>query len=403
MRIVKTLIEMKIYDDLILRRDEEYVMAGAVLKQLSKIYPGGIIETGNFDDHYRPINVKTLEKNKRLFIFRSGGIGDVMFMLPLIRFLKKQFGTRIKAGTSPQYRDVLQNNPYIDEIISVPFLLREMDTDYHLMFEGIIEDPSEKPKKYHAVDLFLEEAGVNPEDIPWDEKIPPLFLSQEEKTWSKNRLSKLDIPLGAKIGIQVQASSPVRTFPLDKTVGIIKLLINQGNNIFLFGGPRQAEFTNYLTSLLGEARRLINLVHKDITLRQSIIWASMMDLIIAPDSAFIHIAGSLGVPLIGLYGCFPSLLRMKYYRNAIGIDCNVACAPSFIHGHLPCYKGDPSPCFSVVKVQNVLDAVEHILGIKKIPNEYPAYNEFRDSVLSHSPFIQISEALKETAGLKDGN
>ncbi len=113
----------------------------------------------------------------------------------------------------------------------------------------------------------------------------------------------------------------------------------------------------------------------------------MLSLIIAPDSSFVHIAGALGVPIVGLYGCFPSLLRMKYYKKAIGIDTNVPCAPSFTHGHAPCYRGDPPPCFSVISVKNILDAVDHLLNISRIEDEYPAFNKFKSGRMVDSTFM----------------
>ena len=130
-----------------------------------------------------------------------------------------------------------------------------------------------------------------------------------------------------------------------------------------------------------------NLINEHISLKDSIAFANEMSVIIAPDSSFIHIAGALRVPVVGLYGCFPSLLRMRYYKDAIGIDTNVPCSPSFIHGHAPCYRGDPPPCFSVISVKNILDAVDHLLNISRIEDEYPAFNEFRSGEMVNSTFM----------------
>jgi len=97
-----------------------------------------------------------------------------------------------------------------------------------------------------------------------------------------------------------------------------------------------------------------------LTLRKSIALASTMDLFISPDSAFIHVAGAFNIPQVGLYGPFPSRLRMLYYKNAIGLNAVTACTPCQLHGHFPCDKGDPSPCFSVIDPNLIIQAVDFL-------------------------------------------
>jgi len=82
----------------------------------------------------------------------------------------------------------------------------------------------------------------------------------------------------------------------------------------------------------------------------------MMNYFIAPDSMFIHIAGAFNIPVIGIYGPFHSETRMKYLKNSVGIDMEVGCSPCYLHGHQSCPKGDPSPCFSIVTPEIILEA-----------------------------------------------
>ena len=389
MRIAETAMDMEIYRGYSLQKNTKYVMPGAILKQLVSIYPGGIAESGRFEDFYNPINVNNLPKKKILLLFRSGGIGDVMFMLPLIKYLKKNFEAKIKAGTTPTYITLLENNPYIDEQFMMPFKLEEMETsDYHLTFEGVIEDIDKDAKTIHAVDLFLREANVDFTKVSSEDKIPELGLDEFHLKKVGKKLSYLEDDI--KIGIQLQASSPIRTFPLEKLIGVLRELVSRKYVVFIFGGKRQQELGKHIQEILSNftnREKVINLANEHITLKDSIAFAKYMSLIIAPDSSFVHIAGALGIPIIGLYGCFPSLLRMKYYKKAIGIDTNVPCAPSFTHGHAPCYRGDPPPCFSVISVKNILDAVDHLLGVSKIEDEYPAFNKFESGEMINSTIM----------------
>ena len=392
MVIVELLIDLQVYRGLTLKRKKEFVMAGAVMRQLLKMYPGGLHQTRSFSDLYKKLDPKNLKESEEVFLFRSGGIGDVMFMLPLAKYLKKEYGVKTKLGSSPMYCSVLNNNEYVDKIVQMPFPVEELESsDHHLIFEGVIEDGTKKAKFIHAVDLFLEEAGIDFKKVSPEDKIPHLFLKEEDVKRVENDIRKFRIdPTAKRIGIQVEASSPIRTFPLDKLVVVVRKLLEEGFIVFTFGGKNQEPTGRYLREIFLEEQNLVNLISTERSLEDSIVYASRMDVFIAPDSSFVHIAGGLGIPIVGLYGCFPSLLRMRYYKNAIGIDCGVACAPSFIHGHNPCPMGFPPPCFSVVSSEDVLNAVHHLLKKKKISLMYPKYNEFKDGELVGSPFSLVT-------------
>jgi len=393
MRIVEPFLDLEIYRGHKLLKGNQYVMSGAVMNQLKNIFPGGIAESGDFKKHYRPINVNSLSKGKSLFLFRSGGIGDVMFMFPLIKYLKENFEATITVSTTPTYMTLIENNPDVDKSVKLPFRVEEMDeADYHLTFEGVIEDIDKEAKTIHAVDLFLKEAHVDFTKVAAKDKVPRFNINKSLKKRIWERIKHLKNTV--KIGIQLAASSPIRTFPLEKLVGVARKMLSKGYAVFLFGAKREEDISRQVFNILvssSDRMMVVNVIDEPVELDGSIVFASFMDVIVAPDSSFIHIAGALDIPVVGLYGCFPSLLRMRYYKNAIGIDANVPCAPSFIHGHAPCYKGDPPPCFSVISIDSVVNAVEHLLGNFRIEMEYPAYNIFKGGRMVGSTFVKQLE------------
>jgi hypothetical protein len=118
-----------------------------------------------------------------------------------------------------------------------------------------------------------------------------------------------------------------------------------------------------------------------------------MDLFISPDSAFVHIAGAFDKPQIGLYSAFPSMLRMAYFENAVGLNSVVACSPCFKHGHGPCERGNPSPCFSVIDTDNVLHAVDFMVtrqGMEPlgISHEKWRHTEAQKTLHRFAPFLE---------------
>ena len=392
MEIAELKIDIEVYNGLTLKKGYEYVMSGAVMAQLSKLYPGAVVQSADFDNFYNKIDFYKIRDGEKLFLFRSGGIGDIMFMLPLIKLIKNYTrNVEIKVATSPMYIDVLKNNPFIDKAIQMPFRRSELEkSDKHLIFEGVIEHKKEMSQVMHAVDLFLSEANVNYKEISANWKVPEIYLLDKEISKIKGEISKMRIDKNLKkVGIQIEASSPIRTFPFEKNVDLINRLLDSGFSVFIFGSKRQEESGKYLNEIMAGRDNFVNLILPGKTLRDSIVYTSLMDIFVAPDSAFVHIAGALGIPIVGLYGCFPSLLRMKYYKNSVGIDCGVVCAPSFIHGHSACVRGFPSPCFSVVSVDDIMNSINHLLKNKDIKKIYPTYNEFIDGELIESPFNDL--------------
>ena len=388
MVIVELLVDVSIYKGMKLARGNEYIMSGAVKKQLLRIYPGSLIQTKNFNDFYKKFDISSVKDGDSIFMFRSGGIGDVIFMLPIIKYLKKNFKVKITVATSPMYSCVLENNPLIDRVIQMPFAIEELiNNKYHLMFEGLIEDVPEKSQRLNAFDLFLDHAGIDYTKVNFEDKLPKISLSREVISKVDEEFLNLKIDSSAKrIGVQVEASSPIRTFPLHKVAVVIRRLLKEKHCVFAFGGKRQLRLGEYLKDMFIEETNFISLISEERTLEESIAYVKKLDVMVAPDSSFVHIAGAMGIPIVGLYGCFPSLLRMKYYKNAIGLDCNVVCSPSFQHGHSPCSRGIPSPCFSVISEEDILAAINHWLINKPISLTYPKFNTFINGELSDSVF-----------------
>jgi hypothetical protein len=156
------------------------------------------------------------------------------------------------------------------------------------------------------------------------------------------------------IGIQMETSAPLRNFPKEKMKTIIDILTREENvKIVLVGADQQTLLGSYLK---GNHQNVF--IATKFTVRQSMILAFRYDLIISPDSFMIQVAGALEKPLIGLYGPFPSNVRMKYFKNAIGMDPSVVCSPCYKHDFRACIKGSPSPCFSQVPVEDVLQAID---------------------------------------------
>lgn len=394
-------IKVKMDDDnqLILEEGKRYVSSDMVFEQFHRLYPNHWGKIENFDkNYYREYKGEDLS-GKTFMCWRTGGIGDVLFLLPCIRILKEKYPTCtiIAASASPN-KHAYQNNPYISEFYDVPFPFEiAQRADYHLTFQGIIEE-NPRASEITAVDLFLERFKFNPSEIPAEKKVPQLFLSEKEKNYvneivlSKNLLEKY------KIAYQILSSSPIRTFPTRRNIDIIsEILEDEDNVIFLFGSPKEAGIHTNIVDVFPEHKkqRIFSTAVNNFSLRNSFALLARMNLVIGPDSSIMHMAGAFQVPMIGLYGPFPSRVRLAYYKKAIGLDASVACAPCFTHGNSPCYKSvsnNESPCFSVITEKTIFEAI-NIQKIESTGKQFKTdkiviYNEFEKLLIDHPEIEQ---------------
>lgn len=333
-----------------------YVMAEDIEGQFRSLYPQNIGMSYPIETIYRPYKGEDLT-GKKLMCWRTGGIGDILFLSPVLRYLQKKHPScilRVASGC----KQSLENVPEIDGLYDMPFdsqLLEEVD--YHLMFQGIIESSSEQSKRTHAVDMFFSYFSIDSIHLPPEDKKPRLFYTKAEMEWLEKNLLEIGIKEDEYIiGIQMETSAPLRNFPKEKMKVVIDLVAQEPNvKIFVIG----TEQHNVIGSYFKGNNHNVYLATK-YSVREVMILATRFNMIISPDTFMVQVAGALEKPLIGLYGPFPSEVRMKYFKNAVGLDPSVVCSPCYKHDFRTCVKGHPSPCFSQIRPEDVLQAVDYL-------------------------------------------
>jgi ADP-heptose:LPS heptosyltransferase len=370
-----------------------YLVNEMIVQQLSKLMPTHINRIHSLGRYYQEYRGQDLN-GKSLLVWRHGGIGDLMFMMPPLRLLRKLYpDCKLHVAIGGKYMDIYKDVFYVDFLHQLPLDRDLMESvDYHLMFERVIEG-NPKAEQLNAYDLFLNRFGFDFTKVPAREKLPDIFLTDSEKKAAeeflqRHKVTKEDL----LIGIQIATSTPIRTYPYQKLIDVMDMLMrNEKIKIMLFGSGSQANITGPIIEGFKQHApdRIIDGPANNMSLKASMAVASHCDVIVAPDSAMIHVAGGLRVPVVGLYGPFPAVLRMKYYHHAIGLNACPVCAPCFIHDSDPCSKGDPSPCFSLLDPQKICFAVEHLLN-KTQGISIPEIKSMMGSV-----FYQVQEIAKK--------
>jgi len=265
-------------------------------------------------DSYRPLNETTREEWQTVLFVRPGGFGDLLFLTPTLRALKKQFpACKITVSCAGKFAPALRENPDVDEVIPYPVPVADWEAaDRHVWLERILED-REDAERVNAIDLIASAAGVKVED-----KTMRFCLTEKERAAALDCYPKTDKP---RVGIQVESSALNRDYPGDLLVKVASKLVESGCEVFLFGVGDHIE----------AGPEFVNLAEIKPTFRQSCAILATCDAVLAPDSSLCHVAGALNIPTLGLFGPFQSEIRTKYAPSVTAIDGHAKCAPCHHH------------------------------------------------------------------------
>jgi ADP-heptose:LPS heptosyltransferase len=353
-----------------LKKKQRYVMGLGVYQQLHFDQQGNkILKPTNlrFKNIYRPYLGQDVE-DKTVLVFRTGGIGDLLFIQPNLRYLKETYNNcYVKFACGPQYQPMVKNWDCVDEVIDLPFSVNHLiNSKYHMLFEGVIERCKEAETR-NAYDLFTTWLGIN---LPVEKQIP----YQEPKEHLIKKCEELLFPWCLNFGadfivMQLRASSPIRTPRHDFWIKIINALNRRGINVVLTDNPKQADNIQMFINMLDEPIRTFNFCRHSESIDYTIALTALSGGTLATDSALGHIAASLDLPCFGIYGPFPGKIRLKTYPKAAWIDAIRHCAPCFIHGHTPCPHASSdgySPCYDELidtddKLKSLIDKIEEHL------------------------------------------
>ena len=354
-----------------LKKRGKYVMGLGVFQQLqfagkSKqklLVPSNV----KFKKIYRPYQGQELKDGDSILVFRTGGIGDLLFIQPNLRYLKEKYpNCIIRFACGPQYQPMVETWDCVDEMLDLPFTLSMLlKSTYHILFEGVIERCIQAHFD-NAYNLFSQWIGLDLPDellIPKQEPVPELTEEclQQLNKWG---LKEKDFIL-----MQLRASSPIRTPRHEFWLKIINELTKRGYNVLLTDNPRQSDQVNDFIQLCENKKMVFNFCKHSKTIAHSIALTKLATATLATDSAMNHIAASLDIPAFGIYGPFPGHIRMKTYPKSSWVDATKDCGPCFLHGHVPCKHAVDgySPCYDELietdeKLQGVIDKFEELIN-----------------------------------------
>lgn len=274
---------------------------------------------------------------QKILIIRFSSIGDIVLTTPVIRCIKQQLpNAKVHYLTKPQYKGILEHNPYIDvlHILDKPLWQKSLDLK-HLGFDaiidlhnnlrtriikGIIDAPAYSFNKLnfeksllvnfkintlpdiHIVDRYLDTAktlGVVNDGKGLDYFLPPTFTFNPA----------IQLPQSF-ISFAIGAQHNTKRLPNQKIVEVSK---HYGETIVLLGGNEDAENGEWIAQQSGN--HVINLCSK-LTLHESAYVVSKSTKVITHDTGLMHIAAAFQKEIISIWGnTVPEFGMTPYYGN----------------------------------------------------------------------------------------
>lgn len=305
---------------------------------------------------------------RNILLISNAGFGDVLLCTPALRAFRVKFPQHTLTLCCPEKTHCLFDGvPYAPKLIPYPVpaeVAEEFDgilTTEHLQEAMLIG--REKP----AVDIKADVLGVGP--LKDEEREVDYFVSLEEQAWAIGACPKIQMQGGKskhRIGIHLNASGPTRTpHPQWMTDLIVDLYENEDYEILLIGTVTKMEVPAVLRD------RVRDTTHDGLTFRQSAALVATCDVLVAPDSAMIHVAGALRIPAVGVFAVVPWELRTADYPTVRVLQGHAACSPCFWHPRsggplwppdMPCAKTGFCLPLSEIKVDRVVREVGKMTG-----------------------------------------
>lgn len=291
-----------------------------------------------------------IDQSGKIFLYDTYcGVGDLLWRTTLFREIKRR-NPNIKLYVSSAgnyWKPMLQNSPYIDKLVdrigSPPYI---SGIDYYVSDQLCPHVLSSYARELDAIDSLEIWSGLEIRDksIHYETTI-------EEDNWAKEFLNKFRKNDTKIIGIQLKASTWIRTWPPEEVIRFIRMLRYAGFIVAILDNGGFGFRDEGVVNLTGYNIREVAAIIKKV------------DLMVTPDSGLLHFAGHFRIPTIALFGGSDYSCRTKYYPTVIPISkgrevCNQW--PCWSHSYA-CNRGIPAPCMSAIKAEEVFEIVKQIL------------------------------------------
>lgn len=333
--VIKTREPVNIVEKIQLDANSTYIIPKGWLGRIITPQNSDLIST-SIQDYWRPYSIGKNLNGKRLLIQRTSGFGDILFISPLIKEIKKRYPyvKAIDFACEQRYKEILKLIPGIDNHIEVPIKERTLnDYDYHLSFMQLIENGEENDANVYKV--YFDNIGILD---PTTNMLMPVV--NPKLPVIPNNHKKI-------IGIQPFAAVPLRDLHNEFLLKVIQELTKLQFHVVLLVERNEKRLGLLSKLITPSVSYLFDYLPENYTIVDTASFIKGLDWVLTCDSVSAHLAPALGVKTISIYGPFAANSRTKYYKNSWSIDTNPGCRCRSHNTGICTKYGYPSPCMNV--------------------------------------------------------
>ncbi|MFH1359465.1 MAG: glycosyltransferase family 9 protein [Candidatus Omnitrophota bacterium] len=323
---------------------------------------------------------------ERLLVIRPGGIGDAVFLLPLLRELKRQRpNMRIDILCEKRNHQIFRSQKEVinrifcyDACGSFLSLFQNtydvvIDTEQWHYFSALISyflkpkcaigfaTRPLRAKLFHqkitlesdAYELLNFQRLFTPvcPDIQKVQDIDTSFLvSNESQEWARDKIPEKSISLF------LGASIPERRLTKEQSLDIIRFILQKKYDVIILGGRDVRKECEDIEREVSDDR-LMNFAGK-VSLEQSAALIKQSKVFVGPDSGLMHLACAVGTPVVAIFG--PGNLKKWGPRGDphTVLTENVSCSPCTCFGYTVTTCKKSYPCMRNLNIENLKKTIK---------------------------------------------
>jgi len=309
-------------------------------------------------EDYSQKNNKPRIAQKKILITRAmGGIGDLLMMTPGIHALKKKYPkSEINLAIPKRYFPVFEGNNDVKLIdIEGDFFNHQKFNKWYNFTDcpAARKESITSPKvKKSRIEIFSTALNINFIRRLRTSQKPRFFFTEEELEFATEFLKNSELTNKTIIGVQLHSDETYRDYPLmEKLVEKIA----EKYTLMLFDSEPIAGF---------EFENVIKI--QNLPIRKAFALAHKCNVIVAPDSSFIHFAAAFDIPTIALFGPIDGKVRTKHYPKCTYLSSEeiLGCLPCWRNEEIPCKLTGmrTSECMKAIQVSKIINTLEKNLN-----------------------------------------
>ena len=332
----------------------------------------------------------------RIVVIRFSSLGDLVLLLPMLSALRDGFPEAvIDMVTRASFAELFEGNTDIDSVITLEegsmaetsrlasqlnenrysiaidahnvarsrFIFNRLNvpTKVRLKKEGIKKFLliNFKLNLYEKRTRLIERYGELVQSLGLEgfDPIRPMKLSAAHESRADSMIDEFGLKAGDIVALAPGSKWKTKRWPAERFAEVTRMLYNMGLSPVLIGGVEDIETCR-------KVKILSSVDAKDISGKTSVLETAAMlkkiRFLITNDSAALHIAESVGTPVIAIFG--PTVEEFGYFprlQKSIVLQRKLWCRPCSRTGSRRCILGS-RPCLTGIEVDDVLEAATRL-------------------------------------------